>query len=94
MIYIKQGQPNQWTLAFEGLENPNFLDATVQCVCGHGGCSGSIQAKHHFVHVHHPPFDLLLRAPQPTIESLMIFISTLESLSNDVSSPMILFMQS
>jgi hypothetical protein len=23
--------------AFEGLENPNFLDANAQCVCGHGG---------------------------------------------------------
>lgn len=63
-IYIKQGQPNQWTLAFEGLENPNFLNANVQCVCGHGGCSGSIQAKHHFVHVHHPPFDLALHCPK------------------------------
>jgi hypothetical protein len=62
--YIKQRQPNQWTLAFEGLENPNFLDANVQCVCGCGGRSGSIQGNHHFVHVHHPPFDLALHCPK------------------------------
>lgn len=49
-IYIKQRQPNQWTLVFEDLKNTNFfINGHVQWVCGHHGCGIFVQMKHHYV---------------------------------------------
>jgi hypothetical protein len=60
-LCVQQGQPNQRTLAFEGLEKPNFLN--VQWVYGHHGCNGFVQMEHHFVPIHHRPFNLALQYP-------------------------------
>ncbi len=60
-LCVQQGQPNQRTLALEGLEKPNFLN--VQWVYGHHGCNGFVQMEHHFVPIHHRPFNLALQYP-------------------------------
>jgi hypothetical protein len=61
-IYTKQRQPNQWTLIFEGLENPIFfINGHVQWVCEHHGCGVFVQMEHHYDPIHHHLFNLTLQ---------------------------------
>jgi hypothetical protein len=60
-LCVEQGQPNQQTLAFEGLKKPNFLNGHVQWVYGYHGRSAFVQMEHHFVPIHHLPFNLALQ---------------------------------
>jgi hypothetical protein len=62
-LCVQQGQPNQWTLAFEGLEKANFLNGHVQWVYGHHGRSGFVQMENHFFPIHHLPFNLAVQYP-------------------------------